>query len=290
VLVKKAVYYVLAAGPFLLLGVIAINSRLSSNHWDFVEYGPETSKRIEAYATPVALARAAVVNSSITSGETLRESLDAWLEGGREGMLKDIPPPTTMNDGSTLVYEQILDAKLRLTTAALRRADELALEGQTARAADLYVDVVELGQIAKYSEFASLAEGSTYQVSALIALARIAPRLEEPHRQAIHARLATLDDVPEQSLTNMVDRFSVAYSRDVQRTGKSMAMIEIAHEQQRLASAEDPIQARIEGWQRLSVHDTSLVTLYGRSRSAYIHHLRFVSQIADTMRALLPVS
>ncbi len=285
-LVKRAVYYVLAAGPFLLIGLIAINSRMNTNHWEFVEYGRETTTRIHAYARPVTLVRQTVVKGKATSPEALRQTIDAWLESSRKGELKDIVPPTTYSEGTTPIYDQVVRAKQTLVDTALRHGHVLQSQGKARDAAYFYADVLELADIAKYSEFSSLTESATYQVSTLRRIAQLAPQLDADVRAGILERIDALDPGTERSLIHIVDRLSVAYSHDVQRDGRSAALIEAARDSRRLASNEDPLIARINGWEKLSNGDPALVSLSGRSRVAYSQHVRYQAQLAETRAAL----
>lgn len=285
-LVKKAVYYVLAAGPFLLLGIISINSRMSTNHWDFVEYGPETSERIFAYVVPIERVRATFVGGVPTSRAAHRETIDLWLALDRSGDLRDIPPATTMNDGTSAVYEQVLAERQVLVDATVKWAKSESGAGNYSAAAELLADAIDLANIAKFSEFSSLAESANYQAQALAQLASISPRLSEEQRAMLLKRLEGLEPTSERSLSNLVDRYSIAYSRDLRREGRSTALIEAARDRQKLASTEDPIMSRIEGLQQLSISDRSLISLYGRSRMATIHHARFEKQLEMTRLAL----
>jgi hypothetical protein len=285
-LVKKAVYYVLAAGPFLLLGMIAINSRYAVHDWDFVEYGPETTARIEAYIEPVKASRAAFHDGRAKSSEAVRSAVGAWLEAGRHGALHDIPPASALDEGTSVIYGQILDAKQELVEASLLEANRLASSGRWDAAATLYVDVVELGNIAKYSEFESLTRASTLQIEALAGLASVTARLDSDTRQALASRLGRQAPAPDKAVTHMVDRFAMAYGQDLRRSGKSTVRLEAARHQQRTASTEDPMAAKFEGWQELTATDRSLYSLYGRSRVAYVHHLRFKKQFEITLGVL----
>ncbi len=281
-LVKRAVYYVLAAGPFLLLGFIAINSRMSSNHWEFVEYGPETTKRIEAYVGPVTISRQAIFKGRVTSPDALRQAIDAWITASRAGALKDITPATTLSEGSTPVYEQILDARRDLAEVTLRQANLVRNEGRLREAAYLYADVLEIANVAKYSEFSSLSDAAAYQIAALNRLSEIASELDRESRIEIIARIESLDSDPDRSLIHIVDTLSVAYSRDLLREGRASTTIEAAREQRRLASNEDPLLARIEGWQQMALTDRTLISMYGRCGTAYRQQSRYHALVEET--------
>ncbi len=285
-LVRRVVYYVLAAGPFLLIGLIAINSRLNVHHWEFIEYGPETTTRIEAYSRPVQLVRRTIVKGRPVSTADLQATIDAWLDLGRKGELKDIYPPTTQFEGSSVVYDQIVTAKQALVDNSLRYGHTLQRDGKTREAAYVYADVLELAEIAKYSELSSLCESATYQASTLKRLALLAVELEPTDRAAILGRIAKLDTSPDRSLIHVIDRLSVTYSLDLQREGRSAAPIEAARDSQRLASNADPLEARITAWEQISSSDRSLISLTGRSRIALAQEARFRAQLASARKAL----
>ena len=54
----------------------------------------------------------------------------------------------------------------------------------------------------------------------------------------------------------------------------------------KLASNENPLRSRIEGFQQLSLADRSLNSLFGRSRVAYTQQLRYERQVAETCAEL----
>jgi tryptophan 2,3-dioxygenase len=286
VLLKRIVYYVLAAGPFLLVGLIAINSRMNTNHWEFIEYGPETMRRIEAYAGPVAQSREAIHKGRATSREALREALDSWLLPARNGELKDIPPPTALNEGTTSVYSQILDAKQTLLDVAMREGTALAEAGRHRDAAMLYADVLEIADAGKYSEFSSVSEASTYQVASLKRIADLADKLSAADQAAIIARVDRLEGEPGRTLVHVVDRLSAVYAVDLRRQGRSPLPVEASKAREELASNSDPTATSLESWQALSKREDSLLSMYGRSKVAYVQYVRYMAQRSRTLELL----
>jgi tryptophan 2,3-dioxygenase len=286
VLVKRIVYYILAAGPFLLMGFIAINSRMNVNHWEFIEYGPETVRRIEAYAGPVAQTRHSIHKGRPKSPEDLRAALDAWLVPARRGELLDIPPPTALNEGTTSVYDQILQAKQSLLDVAMRQGTMLSTAGKFREAAMLYADVLEIANIAKYSEFASVSESSTYQVASLKRISDLSGKLSREDQAAILARVNKLDGQPGRTLEHVVDRLSAVYAEDLRRQGRSARPVDAIRSRESLASNGDPMATTMENWQTLSRREDSLMTMYGRSKVAYAQHVRYQSQRSLTQATL----
>lgn len=286
VLLKRIVYYVLAAGPFLLVGFIAINSRMNTNHWEFIEYGPETMRRIEAYAGPVAQSRAAIDKGRAKSPEALRKALDAWIVPARNGELKDIPPPTALNEGTTSVYNQILHAKQTLLDVAMREGTRLTVAGKHREAAMLYADVLEIANVAKYSEFSSVSEASTYQVASLKRITEISDQLSTADLAAIVARVDRLESEPGRTLTHVVDRLSAVYAEDLRRQGRSPRPIDAIKAREKLASNSDPMATSMESWQALSRREDALLSMYGRSKVAYTQYVRYVSQRSQTLATL----
>lgn len=286
VLVKRIVYYILASGPFLLMGFIAINSRMNVNHWEFIEYGPESTSRIEAYAAPVAMSRQAIDRGLPKSQEALRQALDAWLEASRNGQLKDIPPPTALDEGTTSVYDQILKAKQTLLDVTMREGTKLTAVGRYSEAAMLYADVLEIGDVAKYSEFSSVSESSTYQVASLKRIADLAQHLSPEDHAAILARIDRLEGEPGRSLVHVVDRLAAIYAEDLRRQGRSPRPVEAIKARERLASNNDPTETSLESWQSLSRREDALMSMYGRSKAAFTQQSRYLSQRSQTMATL----
>lgn len=284
-LVKKVVYQLMAAGPILLLGMIAVNSRAKVDTWQFIEYGPETSARLFAYATPIREVRSRFVYKDDYDEQDIHETIDIWLKGYRNGDLQDIFPATTMFEGSTSAYQQVVAARHKLVYRAREQAELYFEEGEYEMAAELFTDILEVANIAKYGEFAILADSANTQAAALNRLIELSPKLTEDQRARITKRISRLDD-PKRSLAHIISRISAAYRIDLTRQGRSTAVIEAARANQTLASADDLDQLRIEEWRHMSTADRALIPLYARSRMAYLNTKEYDATLVLTLEAM----
>jgi hypothetical protein len=285
-MVKRAVYYALASGPFLLLGMIVINSRLRVNDWQFVEYGSETSSRIHAYAGPVSQVRQRIAYGKSYTADDLRSVIALWLDAYARGDLQDVQPATTIEYGMTPVYQQILDAKQILVSAAIRQGDQLRSEGEHGEAAEFYVSAAELANVGKYSEFLSITEGAIYQIASIERLVAISPELDAAKCAEIAARIDLLDDDTARTLAHTTSRAAAIYQADLNRRGERASILEAARESGAMVTAEgDPVVGRIELWRATGLSDGTRMPLFGRSRMALLHE----RQYAETLEAALGV-
>ncbi len=287
-LVKKAILQLMAAGPILLLGMIAINSRLHESTWEFIEYGPATSARVSAYMEPVRAVREHLVWKQDADDSDVRYVIAVWLEAYRNGELLDIYPATTVSEGFPGVYQQILSARQNLIQRAKLAARQSESEGDVVAAAHLYTDVLELANIGKYSEFGALSRSSVIQTDVLLKLIELSPKLPDLQQQEILARIDMLNQ-PNRSITHTVNRLSAVYRADLAREGRSMAIIEVVRDSPTLASAEDTDLLKIDEWRQLSNIDGSLTPLYTSSRLAHYHQTKFreaKAKAADVLNAI----
>lgn len=284
-LVKKFIYQLMAAGPILLLGLIAIHSRAKFDAWQFTEYGPDTSSRIYAYIDPIKAVRNRFVYKDEYDAQEVHEAIEIWLAEYRAGKLQDIYPVTTVLEGQTGVYQQIVTARHRLLYRARDQADIYFRDEEYVKAAELFTDIIEVANIAKFGEFSILAESSGTQSDALLRLVELSPFLSPEHRDSISERINQLDD-PSRSLTHTVSRISTVYRFDLLQQGRSTAIIEAARSNHSLASAENLDSMRIEEWRLMSTVDRALIPLYARSRMAYLNQQKFDSTRALALSAL----
>lgn len=282
-MVKKAVCYFLASGPLLLIGIIAINSRLYYSTWEFTEYGPDTNARIAAYAQPVRAVRSSLSPLSPVTEENVRAVADLWLQGYDQGKLRDIPPATTINNCATTVYQQILDSRMTVLEGLIRSADEKRAANKPHDAAMLYADALKVANIAKYSELTSVADSSVVQMESLKKLMIVEPQLDEADRKEVLGCLLTLDADSSRNLSKVVDRIAFAYQGDLRRQHKAPTGLVAAMDSGTLASAEDELQSKISAWERLSRNDEELTPLYGRSRLAYIQLARYQRKVQEAI-------
>ena len=287
-LVKKAVFQLLAAGPFLLLGLIAISGRTNVNTYEFIEYGPAMNGLVKAYAGPVRVAVAYQdAKKQPANQQQLLEAIEYWLTAYRNGELKDIHPATTVFDGWTSVHSSILDARSTLLRDGYDVANEWAALGQYEDAANLYGDLIELGTVAKYGDFSSLIASAPFQARILGSLAAISSELDEAQRCSLATQIEALEQ-PDRNPTLIVNHMAVAYSRDLRRKGMSTDRLEAVRSSHTLAS-NDEEEFKLEKWVEIASYDHNLISLAARSRIALTQERRYREQRDSVLDQLLAI-
>jgi hypothetical protein len=288
-MVKRAVMYLFAAGPVLLLGLIAINSRYSQERYEFVEYSGEAEDRIQAYILPIRTARSHFASAEHRQCREECPGVLAWLDAYRGGALKDIHPPTAAFEDGLPVYNSVLSERSRAMEQAALIARSLAESGKGEAAAKAFADVIELAETAKYSEFGSFVDSSFVQMDALRHISDLAKGLDEAQKTTLLSRIDGLQS-QDRSLADTVDRLANVYRIDQARRGEMTTTLEAARDGYVLASVGDPTQEKIENWQTLIRSDQSVMTLYSQSQLAYVQNRRLLEQIEKTRADLTGVS
>ncbi|MCH8978236.1 MAG: hypothetical protein IH945_03210 [Armatimonadetes bacterium] len=218
-------------------------------------------------------------------GRTVGHVVGLWLKAYRSGELLDIYPATTAIESSPGVYFQIQEARQELIRWAKLAAKKRKSEGDFAAAAFLYADILELANIAKYSEFGALSSSSVVQTGVLQKLIELSPELSESQHEELLSRINGLHQ-PNRSLAHTMNRMSVIYRSDLAREGRSTAVIEVTRNSRTLASAADVDQLRIDEWRQLSDIDRSFAPLYTLSRLAQYHQVKFIEAHERAVSAL----
>lgn len=285
-LVKKAVFQLLAAGPFLLLGLIAISGRTNATTYEFIEYGPAMNDSVLAYADPVRIS-AAYGNAARLSPnrQQLLEAIEFWLTAYRNGELKDIRPATTIFDGRTSAYTSILDARSTLLRDGYDLANEWAALGQYEDAAELYGDLIELANVAKYGDFSSLIASAPFQTRVLGSLGAISSELEAAQRCLIATQIEALEQ-PDRNPIVIVNHLASVYSRDLRRKGLSSEGLGAVRSDRTLASNEEE-EYRLENWIEITSSDQDLNPLAARSRLALSQERRYRERRDSVLSQLL---
>ncbi|HXH60686.1 MAG TPA: hypothetical protein VNI20_04950, partial [Fimbriimonadaceae bacterium] len=198
-----------------------------------------------------------------------------------------IPPATTTMEIDSGVYKQVMDARTYLLGRAKRHADELAKAGEYDRAAEAYMDAIELGYIAKYSEFGIMTESAAKQSRFVIGIEKILPHVSEEGRQDILARLNRLD-LGQKSFAYVVDHYAGAYQKDLHRLGQPNSLIEAARDTKYVASAATDDQVRIDRWEAVTLADRDLLPLFGSGRVAQTSERDYVARLSTLIHDLQP--
>lgn len=285
-MVRKAVLYVLAAGPVLLIGLIAINSRYNESHWEFVEYSPEATSRISAYVGPIKASRAHFASAEHKRCTSRCLAVDAWLAAKWSGQLKDVYPPTASYEDVSVVYGQLMAEKSEVVHEALRVADRLESQGFHPEAVFAYADVLDLADTGKFSEFGSLIDAASVQITVLNRIEKLTGTLSEDDTAHLMERLSVLD-TSNRTLGVTIDRMTNAYRLDKRRQGFYSTTFQAAQVGGLLVSASDPYKDKIDSLQELVQTDLSAGTLTTQSQLAYFQNKRFLETLNKVRETLL---
>lgn len=276
---RKAVLNLMVAGPFMVLALLGLNARLDRGKWQFVEYGPATSRLVYAYIGPIQAA--SFVTSPEAEGDDVLLVLDYWIGSAEDGRLKDIPPASAELDGGSGAYQEIIRTKRRLIESAMRVAQDRENNGDFIGAARVYAKIVQAGDIAKFGEFAAFTSGSAQQSEALRSIAKVATHLEPLEKAEITSALRVVTH-PRGSFIDVINNIATAYRHDQSRMGEEPISTLVTAKQDGIASMDERTDQRLLDWQQVAKRDPDLASLYGMSRVAYLQNkqLKETSMVA----------
>lgn len=184
--VRKLVYELMVAAPFLFLAIIAVRSRLNVDPYLPVDNTPELEARISAYVQPVRNVMAlGSKGPTELNPDSVRRIASEWIAAHRRGELKPLVPGyfgESVRDG---IKGQVFAAKDRLTLGLLALAQQEATTGRPEQACRDYVSAYRLCQIAKFSDFMSVVDASRRQCRILDALGPLLEGAESTVRTEI---------------------------------------------------------------------------------------------------------
>lgn len=190
-------YIVAALTPVWLLAILAIEGRFFISPHAFVEYGPETSQKILAYS---AVIRYTVLNQQDIEGldpAALDATFERWMKYDREGLLTDITPIATDDDG-TSGFRMEIEGNRRTVINALQRDIRRQLnQGNYPEASRRAEQVLQLASVAKLNSSYASFFGSSCQMNAIETYFAIEPKLPEDSRISFMQTLSQVEADPE---------------------------------------------------------------------------------------------
>lgn len=166
-------YTVLAAGPVLFLGWIAVTARTAFFEWHPAEYGNTIHKDWLAYTEPVRKVPLEVEPSS--HPDWLKDATALWLRDYRAGRLRNIPIADITDLASDGPRGELMTARNLVIVHNIQVASQAERAGDYKRAIETSLDVMELAQINKYSTPIAIYESSRVQTLTLEKLNRLLP-------------------------------------------------------------------------------------------------------------------
>ncbi|MCG9894961.1 MAG: hypothetical protein MH204_05755 [Fimbriimonadaceae bacterium] len=149
-----------AAAPAILLGFLAWVGRTPPSVHPTMVYGPVTTRYILAYTEAVAASMGVCAKSST---EDLEAAADVWIDGVRDGRLVEIPVAEPTDQGEYGVKGQIIDARQRLASFLIGRANVMSRQGDMDGFIRLRIKALGVLEAAKYSGIHCMATASTLQ-------------------------------------------------------------------------------------------------------------------------------
>ncbi len=166
-------YTVLAAGPVLFLGWIAVTARAAFFEWHPAEYGDTIHKDWLAYSEPVRQVPLDIERN--TRSEWLEGTTELWLSEFRAGRLRNIPIADINDLASDGPRGELMTARNLVILHNIQASSKSENDGEYRRAIETLLDVMELAQINKYSTPIAIYESSRVQSLALEKLNRLLP-------------------------------------------------------------------------------------------------------------------
>lgn len=186
--VRKLVYEIMVAAPFLLLAIIAVRSRLNVDPYMPVDNTPELEARVSAYIQPV---RNVVSLGNNPPGklnaDSVRRISHEWVEAYREGQLKPLTPGYFGESVREGIKGQVFAAKERLILSMIELAHAEAEVGNRGQSLQDLMTAYRLCQIAKFSDFMAVVDAARRQGTILAVMTPLIPAADADMRKEIAA-------------------------------------------------------------------------------------------------------
>lgn len=232
--------------PAIVLAAIGVHARTYTD--PFVPYvtDVETAKRIEAYEHRVALLNDVSANGGPKKFPLLvRQYVEEWIHSMRAGDLKDVPIrhlSENMRDG---VRGQIRDARERLMQALWDFARASLHQGNADAAVDDFMRLVNIAEVAKYSDSYMVAYSALRQRAALLQIQRLVGKLSPAKRKQLAQELATTESYFPKSfdyLNDAKDAYLNAVREDGQATNLGPALTLLRNVSRQVKNGADRAQ------------------------------------------------
>lgn len=231
--VNKVSWIISAAGPFILMGSIAYVSRSNTTTWQSDEYGPAENGKLVAYVPLVRLTFGR--HDQPVSKEVLMPVADQWLKAGRAGVLLDVLPGCSSDQGESGMKGQVEDEKRWVVLSLMRLANGARHRGRYDESAQYLADATEISDFNKYSGALSISNASMMQHEALTHLSGLDAKISPECKSRIIAQLSQIR-TPAMPLKPIINRMARHKMMENLRDGDYNAGAAISAAINRLAS------------------------------------------------------
>ena len=194
---SRAVSGLMVSAPLLLMGTVAVTSRIDSVAWNTPEYGTLAHRDLMEYVPLVAasqkLHQAAQNGSKLSAGPVLQ----LWIDANRAKALKPIQPAAAMDEGSEGARWDITEAKNNLVLDAILQTERLESNGNILEAKRLLLAAIDVSNFAKYMSAPAVSATDQTQKRIVGACANFIKSAPPEDRDQILAALDRIEVKPD---------------------------------------------------------------------------------------------
>jgi hypothetical protein len=181
----------MALAPVWFLAYLGMAGRATTYVWQSPEYGPKGEEIIANYREPMALYYELGVAEGKAEPDEIREVARAWIALHEQGQLQPIPLLTLQDHTDEKLKHEIFFAKGKLVGSLKDQLNEaLDRDAPPEEICDLALEIIELSEVAKYSDLSSIIRFAYFQRAAADVLQKAAKRLDDQERAHYGSRLA----------------------------------------------------------------------------------------------------
>ncbi|HRJ27453.1 MAG TPA: hypothetical protein PLO61_08105 [Fimbriimonadaceae bacterium] len=259
--------------PVSLVALVGFSGRLGPQTPPPLYSTPRGEARIDAYREVTRAAQALKLGEGGTPQlKELISVADVWIQGRREQSLVDLTPVFAYDSSDLGAKRQIFRVRNLMADRLLVCGMERAARGQSAEAIQSFVTLLELCEVAKFSDLNSLHASSVRQDRALLALLKLwdemGPRDQDRLRTLLAQIQPSLDRVQgllneqirltEQTLARVNLPLKPAERKELSRLKEHVVSAQVSSrdlvkEAHRLGSTRAPIAATLSQ-ARIAVH------------------------------------
>ena len=220
-------YRIMAMGPVILLGAIALNGRAGSPPDDRPVFGLENQRRLCAYVKPIRSTESLGRAVGNADSETLDAAVQIWMTDYEAGKLESVLPVDFETPIQDTVIGEISDAKSALIFGLLNRLRGEASIKDPNQRSNALVQVVQIAAINKYSDFGSVHIFADYQAQCLQEIRKLAPALDDAHRLKVYDAVKKVQE-QEIGLRVLVSKVRDLHCAALARQGRTALSIELS--------------------------------------------------------------
>lgn len=189
--IRRAIYTAMALAPVWFLGYLGMAGRTTTYVWQSPEYGPKGGLIVAGYREPMERYYESGMNKGLASPQEIREVAQEWIALHKQGELQPIPLLTLQDSSDEMLKAEIFFAKGKMVALVKDQMNyALANDAPATEVCDLALEIIELSEVAKYSDLSSIIRFSHFQRAAAEVLSETSSRLDDEQRRRYAARLS----------------------------------------------------------------------------------------------------